>query len=295
MSQDEPIPILMNTRAGALHAEAGEQQLRRMADEIGLNMRGVRTQSKEDFQSELKTLIAAKAPKVAIAGGDGTVGLAVQELAHTQTALGVLSQGTFNNFASALRLHHNLPAALKTLKNGAPKAVDLGKIGDRYFTESAGVGLFAEALALYGKGSNKNFLRGLYALTRMSLAFRAHEMRLVLDGKEYLERATLCEICNTYRIAQAAPIAPDAVIDDGLFEVVIFRDVHRRELPAYLRALRAQMHLGLPKVEVLRAREIRIEGRRPMNVHADDQVVGVTPQTVTIQPGALQVLVDQEL
>ena len=94
---------------------------------------------------------------------------------------------------------------------------------------------------------------------------------------------------------QAAPIAPHADIDDGLFEIVIFRDVHRRELPAYLRALRAQMHLGLPKVEVLRAKEVRIEGGKPMNVHADDQVVGVTPQTVTMQQGALQVLVDQEL
>ncbi|BDI34527.1 diacylglycerol kinase [Capsulimonas corticalis] len=295
MSQGDPIPILMNTRAGAMHAESGEQQLQNMAAEIGLDIQVIRTQSKEDFQSELRKLIAAKAPKAAIAGGDGTVGLAVQELAHTQTALGILSQGTFNNFASALRLHHNLPAALRTLKDGTPKAVDLGKIGDRYFTESAGVGLFAESLALYGRGSNKNFLRGLYALTRLSLAFRAQDIQLILDGEAHSGRITLCEVCNTYRIAQAAPVAPKADVDDGLLDIVVFRDVRRRELPAYLRAVRAQMHLGLPKVEVLRAKEIRIEARRPMNVHADDQIIGVTPQTVTVQPGALQVLVDQEL
>lgn len=295
MSQGDPIPILMNTRAGAMHAESGEQQLKNMAAEIDLDLRVIRTQSKEDFQSELRKLVAAKAPKVAIAGGDGTVGLAVQELAHTPTALGILPQGTFNNFASAARLHHNLPAALKTLKNGAPKAVDLGKIGDRYFTESAGIGLFAESLALYGKGSNKNFLRGLYAVTRLSLAFRAFEVNLILDGKSQTTRATMCEVCNTYRIAQAAPIAPHADIDDGFLDVVIFHDVHRSEVAAYLRAVRAQMHLGLPKVEVIRAKEVRIEARRPLNVHADDQIVGVTPQTITIQPGALQVLVDQEL
>ena len=50
------------------------------------------------------------------------------------------------------------------LHDGVVRAVDLGKIGDRYFTESAGVGLFADALALYGQGTNKNFVRGLYAL-----------------------------------------------------------------------------------------------------------------------------------
>lgn len=291
----DALPLLMNTKAGALHAESGQQQLERMAGDIGLEINVIRTQTPDDLRGQLKRLVAAHAPKVAVAGGDGTVELAIQELAHTQTALGVLSQGTFNNFASAVRLHHNLPAALRTLKDGQPHAVDLGKIGDRYFTESAGVGIFADSLALYGQGTNKNFLRGLYALARMSLAFRARPFRLVLDGKPMEERLTLCEVCNTYRIAQAVPIAPEADVDDGWLDVVLLRDLKRRELPAYLRALRAQMHLGLPKVEIIRAKEIRIESPRRRNVHADDHIVGTTPQTITVQPGALQVLVDQQL
>jgi diacylglycerol kinase (ATP) len=289
------LPILMNTRAGAMHAASGKEQLERMARDVGLEILIIHTESKQDLKQTLKRLVAEGAEKVAVAGGDGTVELAVQELAHTDTALGILSQGTFNNFATTLRLHHNLPAALKTLKDGVVRAVDLGKIGDRYFTESAGVGLFADALALYGQGTNKNFLRGAYAFARLAVAFRPREITLTLDGEVHRESVALCEVANTYRIAQAAPIAPEADIADGLLDVVLFTDLKRSELPAYLRALRAQIHLGLPKTKTFRAREITLESARRRNVHADDEITGTTPVTITVQPGALKVLVDDTL
>ena len=63
----------------------------------------------------------------------------------------------------------------------------------------------------------------------------------------------------------------------------------------YGSALRAQMQLGLSHVAVVRAREVRLKSPRPRNVHADDQVIGETAQTVAVQPGALKVLVDPRL
>lgn len=291
----EPCPLLMNTKAGAMHVQSARQQIQRMAREAGVAVDIIHTQSPDDLRRELKQLAAQGTERVAVAGGDGTVGLAIQELAHTNTALGILSQGTFNNFASALRLPHNLPESLKMLRDGVPRAVDLGRIGDRYFTESAGVGLFADALALYGQGTNKNFLRGLFTLAGLGLAYHAREFQLTLDGKRLSGRAVLCEICNTYRIAQAVPIAPEADIADGLLDVVILGDIPRDELLSYGRALRAQMHLNLPHVAVVRAREITVEAVPPRNVHADDRIIGETAQTVTVAPGALKVLVDPNL
>ena len=288
-------PILMNTRAGAMHAEAGGQQLKRMAQEAGLEVDILHTESAADMTKALEKLVAEGAERVGVAGGDGTVGLAAQTLAHTGTALGILSQGTFNNFASALRVPHNLPAALRMLRDGVVQEVDLGKVGDHYFTESAGVGLFADALGLYGQGSNKNFLRGLYAAARLGFAFRARDVTVTVDGVPHEGRLTMCEVANTYRIAQAVPIAPEADVADGLLDVVLLTDIRRGELLSYLRALRAQMHLSLPKVTVLRGREIRFESPRPRNVHADDRIVGTTPLTVSVAPKALKVLVDPRL
>ena len=278
-----------------MHAQSGQEQLQRMAREADLDTEIIHTESPEDMTQALQKLVKEGAERVAVAGGDGTVRLAVQTLAQTDTALGILSQGTFNNFASALRVPHNLPAALRMLRDGVVQQVDLGKVGDHYFTESAGVGLFADALALYGQGSNKNFLRGVYAAARLGLAFGAREMQVTVDGTTHPSRVTLCEAANTYRIAQAVPIAPEADIADGLLDIVILSDLKRHELRPYLRALRAQMHLGLPKVTLLRGREIRFEAARACNVHADDQIIGVTPVTITVAPNALKVLVDPRL
>lgn len=201
--------------------------------------------------------------------------------------------GTANYFASALRLPHDLPSALRVLRDGDVREVGLGKVDGRYFTESAGVGLFADALALYGAGANKQFFRVLSAVVRVLLSFRAHRLQLTLDGETLVERAIMCVVANSYRMWLAMPVAPEAKLTDEELDVVIIGDLRRDELIPYYRAFRAQLQAGLPKVTTMRAREVRIETRRPMNVHGDDRIVGTTPVTISSQPPALKVLVDR--
>jgi len=241
----------------------------------------------------IRRLVQERAPRVAVAGGDGTVALAVQELAHSDTVLGIIPQGTANNFATALRLPQDLPSALRVLVEGEVVEVDLGKVGSRYFTEAAGVGLFAETLALYGNGTNKDILRALYALTRVVLSLRPHRLRIEADGERHVERAVMCTAANTFRMGMSAPMAPGAKLTDGELDIVVVGDLSRKELVSYYRAIRAQTHLKLPKVSSFRAKEITIAAGRPMNVHCDDRVIGTTPVTIRAEPGALKVLVDR--
>jgi diacylglycerol kinase family enzyme len=70
-------------------------------------------------------------------------------------------------------------------------------------------------------------------------------------------------------------------------------DLSPRELIAYYRAFRAQLHATLPKVHLFKAREVHIETRHTLNVHCDDKVIGTTPVTIIAAPRALKVLVDR--
>ena len=290
--QNSNCAILLNSHAGFFHATADVDQIRQVAEEVGLAAEIIGTKSPEEMRQRIRELLAQGVERIAVGGGDGTVALAVQELANTKAVLGIIPQGTANNFATALRLPMDLRTALQVLADGEIRRVDLGKVNGRYFTESAGVGLFADALALYGP-ANKQFLRGLMILVRLILALRARRIRLTLDGERHIERAVLCEVANTYRIGYAAAVAPDAKLTDGLLDVVIIGDLTRSELITYYRAIRAQTHMGLPKVTTLRAREVTISAARRMNVHCDDQVIGTTPITITAEPKALRVLVDR--
>jgi diacylglycerol kinase (ATP) len=292
-----PIPVFLNANAGVFSSSLSAEQMQIAAREAGVEVEPIVTDSTDEMTARLKQLVESKCERIAIAGGDGTVALATQVLARSSTALAIIPQGTFNNFATALRLPQDLPSALRVLREGEVRDVDLGCVEvsehhPRFFTEAAGVGLFADGLALYGKGSNKNFLRGLKAITRVLLSFSARRLELSFDGEKYSERAVMCICANTFRMAQGVPVAPGAKLTDGALDVVLVGDLSPGEVLSYYHAFRAQTHLDLPKITHRRARKITISGRRHMNVHCDDAFVGTTPATISSQPGALKVLLE---
>ena len=79
---------------------------------------------------------------------------------------------------------------------------------------------------------------------------------------------------------------------DGKLDLMVLKNLTRQELWPYYLAIRQQMHLTLEKAEIRQGREIKIETRRPIPVHVDDQVRGHTPVVITAQPRALKVLID---
>src|SRR5206468_320410 len=141
----------VNRRAGAGSAAGRVEEMRRLAGDVGLHATVSETDSGENLEKIVGRLAEEGVGLVAIAGGDGTVSRAVQHLVHTQTALGILPLGTANNFAAAMRLPLDLPSAMRVLKEGRVREVDLGRAGDCHFLESAGVGIFADSLVWYGE------------------------------------------------------------------------------------------------------------------------------------------------
>lgn len=285
--------ILMNSKAGRFRLVPRVEDMRSMLQHLNLDMEVVATTSEAHMVRTLRELVARKTPRIAIAGGDGTVHTAVQMLAGTDSALGIIPQGTANNVATALRLPHDLPSALRTLQDGEVTAIDLGYTCKQFFIESAGVGLFANALALYGADSNKNLWRSLYAVARIVFDLRPRRLHLTIDGQEWEEPAVFCVAANTFRMAHALPIAPGAKLTDGLLDIVILGDLTRSELIPYYRAIRRQIHSTLPKTRILQARKVEMSARRKMPVHVDDKVRGATPVTIEVRPKALKVVVER--
>jgi YegS/Rv2252/BmrU family lipid kinase len=283
----------MNERAGRFKSTLSTDEMRQMLKHLELDVEVRGTRSERHMVESLKELVAKKTPRIAVAGGDGTMHTAIQVLAESGSAMGIIPQGTANNFATALRIPQDLPSALRTLVEGEVTEVDLGYACKQYFAESAGVGLFANALAIYGADANKNLFRSLYAVAKIIFNLRASRIRLTLDGEKVVEPAVFCAAMNTFRFAHSLPIAPSAKVTDGLLDVVILGDLDRKELLTYYRAIRQQIHPTLPKTQIVQAKHIQIESRRRMPVHVDDQVRGSTPVTIEAKPKALRVVVER--
>src|SRR6202140_989114 len=94
---------------------------------------------------------------IIVAGGDGTIGWVVRKLVDTKHPLGILSMGTFNNFAKSLHLPTTVDAAIRVIKTGKPHPITLGRLNGKVFLEAAAIGLFGETIAAGESAKDRAF------------------------------------------------------------------------------------------------------------------------------------------
>ena len=109
-----------------------------------------------DPDMDIEKLVAPKA-RVVVAGGDGTIGWVVRRLVDTRHPLGVISMGTFNNFAKSLGLPTTVDAAVRVVQEGNPRPITLGRVNGHVFLEAAAIGLFGEAIGAGDAAKDRAF------------------------------------------------------------------------------------------------------------------------------------------
>jgi diacylglycerol kinase (ATP) len=233
------------------------------------------------------------------AGGDGTVAEAGEGLVNTEAALGIMPMGSIMNMARALCIPRDLEGAARTIAAGRVLAMDVGQVSNHLFLEAGGVGLAAGLFGYFNRlDSGRASLGGvLKAVWRFARTLRRPRLVIIADGQRFDVRAPQVTVSNGPYVGAAYVLAPEAHIDDGKLDVVIFRGMGVLRVLVHM-ALVARGHRLPPPagVQLVRARsvEIGLRGRRrPLPVHADGAVVGVTPTHFEVVPAGLRVIVGQ--
>jgi diacylglycerol kinase (ATP) len=227
---------------------------------------------------------------VVAAGGDGTFGLIGRQLIGTHTALGILPLGSVMNIPRMLGLPRDPDDAARILADGHLRTIDVGQVGDRIFYEAGSVGINAAAtreLPLVDKGDYGAIVRSIVAVLR----YRPSEIRIELDGDRTIaEKAVAVAVANGPFMGPGLPVAPDALLDDGLFDVRVFLHYTRAELLHYVtsivRGRRPQARRSLTE----RASRVRITSGRPLPARVDAVDLGTTPVVFEIRPRVLRVV-----
>jgi diacylglycerol kinase (ATP) len=227
---------------------------------------------------------------VVAAGGDGTIGLVGRQLMGTHTALGILPLGSVMNIPRMLGMSRDVEEAARILAEGHVRSIDVGRVGDRIFYEAASVGVLAAAtreLPKVDRGDYGAIIRSIVAAFR----YRPSEMRIELDGDRTIEaKAVAVVVANGPFMGPGLPIAPDASLDDGLFDVRVF--LHHtigelvRNLPSVVLGRRGYERRSLTE----RASWVRITSGRPLAARADAVDLGLTPVVFEIRPRVLTVV-----
>ncbi|HEX8550124.1 MAG TPA: diacylglycerol kinase family protein [Abditibacteriaceae bacterium] len=233
---------------------------------------------------------------VAAAGGDGTLGEVLNGVmrAQTDTTIAILPVGTGNDFARTLGIL-DLGLALETLKSGEARRIDVGVArsaqGERFWLNIAGAGF--DAVVAHRINSGK-FLRGTPAYIAAVLAtlrtFRAARLELLCDDKTERFGALMCAVANAQSYGGGMRIAPDAKLDDGLFDVCTIADASSLEFVRAFPSVFRGEHLSHPKVALRRAHTVKIASEPAWPVLLDGELWGETPVEFNLRPQAVKFL-----
>ena len=238
--------------------------------------------------------VAAGCDRVVAAGGDGTVREVIAGLVGSPVMLGVLPLGSAMNIVRSLGIPLDIPTAARLIVEAERvERLDVGRVRDAIFVETGGVGLGAGIVHLLGDIDAGRWRRLCTLVTYLRRA-RGARMIIDVDGRRMEHRTLSLLLANAPMAGLRLPVAPGAIMNDGLLNGRIFLARTKAHLAATWLSIILGRGARLPDVVDFTARTVRVETRRPLPVHADDELMGRTPTTFDLLPGAVLVITGAE-
>jgi YegS/Rv2252/BmrU family lipid kinase len=239
---------------------------------------------------------------VVAVGGDGTLNEVVNGIAGRDVELATIPLGTGMDFVRTYAIPTKFDDAVRVALQGATRTIDAGRVSyrtwggddaERWFANVGSVGM-SGAVAQRANGMSKA-LGGkatfFYALTRVFFEWENTEVNVKLDDGERRGRMHDVVVANGVWHGGGMMLAPGALPDDGLFDVVLIGDVGKVDFLTTAPKIYKGRHVTHPKVAVLRSKRVEVDAARRLPIEVEGEQIGTTPAVFEVVPGALRVRV----
>jgi diacylglycerol kinase (ATP) len=235
-------------------------------------------------------------------GGDGTMNEIANgfyedwRIINPEAALGLVPAGTGCDLTKSLNIPTGLKDALKLISEAPSVAMDVGKVRfrsasgeeERYFLNVADFGLGGEVVRrvnerrLQRKASS--YVR---CLVSTMVQYRNKRVGIRVDGEKLPEGEYLIgAVANGRIFGKGMKVAPEARLDDGLFDSVLVRGFKFLEFCRHGWKLMNGSHVSHPKVTVVRGRKVEAwpEDDEEVLLELDGEQLGRLPATFEVIP-----------
>lgn len=261
-----------------------------------------------DATTLVRSAIANGAKSVIAVGGDGTINEAVNGLCNGEAPgsdinFGFVMYGTGGDFRRSFDIPKGVSAAIERLKSGRTQVIDLGRLSytapngmpaQRWFNNISSFGFSGEVVRAVNAARFSRLLGGKFSFLWNSILelrkYQGCKVDITIDGNTVSENVCTAAVCNGRFFGGGMMMAPNAVLDDGSFDVVIVR----QDPPLTIfdmRLLYSGAHLKHPNVKVYRGKKVEAKplSNVPIYLDVEGEAPGSLPATFEVVPRALRV------
>ncbi|MEL6890476.1 MAG: diacylglycerol kinase family protein [Actinomycetota bacterium] len=259
----------------------------------GLDAAEVGGASMAEALDAARAVVRGGADRLLAVGGDGVVSVAVNSVAESATVVGVVPDGTGNDFARALGLLDGDLQAQVERALEEPSRVDAIRTDHGWVATVATLGFSGDVTA---RANALRWPRGQFRYTVATLLqlprLRTIPISATLDGRRLDHDTTLLAVGNTSFFGGGMRICPDARTDDGRLQLVSIGDVPRRTFLRVFPSVFSGRHVKRSEVTTDAGTVVTLDaahGSAEVDLWADGEVLGPLPVTLELVPGALHV------
>ena len=269
------VAVVFNPASRGDRASERRDKLRAGLEEAGVDLRWYETTPLDTGTGQTRAAVEEGAELVIACGGDGTVRACATGLSGTNVPLGVVPFGTGNLLAANFDIPSDLDDALEIALECRRRRIDLGALDGERFVVAGGIGFDAAMLADADQRLKARFGWFAYVLSGLRNLRRPRvDFELRLDGQEPIERRGQgVLICNLGRIQGGLPILPDAVPDDGRFDLAVLRTRSLGDWAMVALSVLVRSRRRPPVMETFRAAKVLVRSRVPQPMQLDGDPV----------------------
>jgi diacylglycerol kinase (ATP) len=246
---------------------------------------------KNDADKLQKSIEKVKPQIVVAVGGDGTVTMVAKKILGTDIQLGILPAGSANGMARELEIPINIGEALQIVEKGNVKKIDVLQINNQICLHLSDIGLNAQLIKYFDEGKTRGKIG--YAKVALKALWRKQNMRVILHckGEEIRRDAFMVVLANASKYGTGAVINPIGDLFDGVFEVIIIRQL---SIATLLKLWISPKTLDPAKIEILQATSVHIETFRKIHFQVDGEYMGkVRHVYAEVLPAQLNILLPE--
>lgn len=285
--------LIVNPIAGNSDKSEVIQAVTQRTNALNYSLQHYTTTGEDDAKAIKEYLTNREIHIVLVAGGDGTVSMVADIVKEYEITLGILPVGSANGLATNFKIPQDLQEQLTIAFGDHFVAMDVLQLNDRICLHIADLGINAELIENYDNSSIRGkigyFIQSIPTLIQSNHPF---QFKIQCNGTEITRQGVLLAIANANTFGTGARINPNGKINDGKFEVLVFKELNFLEI---LKTFKDNNPHNPEFVEIVCTDEVRIECRENVSFQIDGEYIGkVTTVKAVVHPKKLKLAIPQD-